>query len=220
LSVALAPSYEKLLRLFGGRHLLATWFIGLLSSAAAQTAAASFAQFVAAVPHWPVLALVTFILAMVQIGPILVWAPIAIWLWVDGQTAMAVFMAGRGLVVVGLIDNIVRAVIVSRASELPALLALLGAIGGLVAPGNRRHLSRPGSHGGLPAAHASLARCALCVTVTTRESRGRTVGENASAPAANGHSLPAGTIAWETIAGKRPFTGSKLSAKPSVQLAE
>lgn len=105
---------------------------GLLGSAAAQTAVAAIAYFIVGAPHWPVLALLTFLLAMVQIGPILIWLPIAIWLWVDGQTGMAIFLAVWGLVVVGLTDNLVKAHLVSRGSDLPAILAFLGATGGLI----------------------------------------------------------------------------------------
>jgi predicted PurR-regulated permease PerM len=83
-------------------------------------------------PHWPVLALVTFILGMLQVGPILVWVPLAIWLWSGGETGLALFMVAWGLIAIGLVDNLVKTAVVSRGAQLPAILAFLGAIGGLI----------------------------------------------------------------------------------------
>jgi predicted PurR-regulated permease PerM len=105
---------------------------GVVGSAAAQAAVASFAYYLAGAPHWPILSLLTFILGLIQIGPMLIWIPVAIWLWVNGQTGMSLFMAGWGLIVVGLTDNVVKTLVVSRGADLPAILAFLGAIGGLL----------------------------------------------------------------------------------------
>jgi len=106
--------------------------LGLLGSAAVQTGVASFAYWLAGVPHWPVLSLVTFMLGLVQIGPILVWLPIAFWLWSGGHVGMAVFMVIWGLLVVGLSDNLVKSLVVARGANIPAILAFLGAVGGLL----------------------------------------------------------------------------------------
>lgn len=105
---------------------------GLLGSAAVQTAVATVAYVFVGLPHWPVLALATFVLAMVQVGPVLIWAPAALWLWMTDQPGLAAALALWGLVVVGLSDNVVKAVVVSRGAHIPALLAFLGAVGGLL----------------------------------------------------------------------------------------
>ena len=105
---------------------------GLLGSAAAQTAVASFAYWLAGAPHWPILSLFTFMLGLIQIGPILIWLPLSIWLWVDGQIGMSIFVSVWGLIVVGLTDNVVKTLVVARGANLPAILAFLGAIGGLI----------------------------------------------------------------------------------------
>ena len=109
-----------------------TTFIAVLLAAAAQTAVASIAYVASGVPHWAILCAATFLLAMLQVGPILIWAPVAIWLVQGGQTGLAVFVTLWCLIVVGLTDNLVRAVFVSKASHVPGLLAFLGAIGGLM----------------------------------------------------------------------------------------
>ncbi len=106
--------------------------LGLLGSAAVQTVVATLAYYVTGLPHWPVLALVTFVLAMIQIGPVLVWAPAAVWLWLQGEPTYAIGLALWGVLVVGVSDNIVRTLVLSRGAQLPGLLAFLGAVGGLI----------------------------------------------------------------------------------------
>lgn len=105
---------------------------GVLGSAAAQTAVASIAYVIVGVPHWPVLALLTFVLGLIQIGPILIWLPICFWLWTNEQIGLAMFMGVWGLFAVGLTDNLVKALVVSRGAGVPAILAFLGALGGLL----------------------------------------------------------------------------------------
>ena len=109
--------------------------VGILGSAAVQTAVAAFAYWIVGAPHWPILAFVTFLLGLLQIGPVLIWAPLAVWLWSDDQTGLAIFLVLWGLFAVGLSDNLVKALVVSRGANLPAILVFLGAIGGLLAWG-------------------------------------------------------------------------------------
>lgn len=105
---------------------------GILGSAAAQAGVASIGYVVVGAPHWPILALATLLLGILQIGPILIWAPIAIWLWLGGKVGLAVFLTVWGLVAVGLTDNLVKTAVVSRGANVPAILAFLGALGGLI----------------------------------------------------------------------------------------
>jgi predicted PurR-regulated permease PerM len=106
--------------------------LGILGSAAVQSSVAAVAYWFVGAPHWPLLAMATFILGLLQVGPVLIWAPLALWLWADGQTAMAIFLALWGLFAVGLSDNVVKALVVSRGASLPAILVFLGAVGGLI----------------------------------------------------------------------------------------
>lgn len=106
--------------------------LGILGSAAVQTAIAAFAYVIVGLPHWPLLAFATFMLGLLQVGPVLIWGPLAVWLWLDGQTGMAIFLAGWGLFVVGLSDNAVKAIVVARGANLPTTLVFLSALGGLI----------------------------------------------------------------------------------------
>ena len=105
---------------------------GVLGSALVQTALASIAYWFIGAPHWPVLSVLTFLLAMIQIGPLLVWIPLTLWLWADGETVTVLVFVAWGLFVVGLSDNVVKMALLSRGTELPSLLAFLGALGGLM----------------------------------------------------------------------------------------
>ncbi len=103
---------------------------GVLGAALAQTAVATFSYIVAGIPGWIIWAGITFILSLIQIGPVLIWLPMSIWLWASDQPLMALFVFFWGLVVVNVTDNIVRPLLVSKDSDLPASLAFLGAVGG------------------------------------------------------------------------------------------
>jgi predicted PurR-regulated permease PerM len=105
---------------------------GVLGAALAQTLVATFSYIVAGIPGWIIWAGLTFILSLVQIGPVLIWLPMSLWLWASGQPLMALFVFLWGLVVVNLTDNIVRPMLVSKDLDLPAILAFLGAVGGLL----------------------------------------------------------------------------------------
>jgi predicted PurR-regulated permease PerM len=106
--------------------------LGILGSAAVQASVAAAAYWFVDAPHWPLLAMATFMLGLLQVGPVLIWAPLGLWLWSDGQTGMAIFMAVWGLFAVGLSDNVVKALVVSRGANLPAIMVFLGAVGGLI----------------------------------------------------------------------------------------
>lgn len=104
--------------------------IGVLGAALVQTLVAVVAFIVVGVPNWMLLAGVTFILALIQVGPLLVFIPLTIWLWADGHGWQAAVTLFWGVIVVGTLDNIVRPMIASKGRDVPASLAFLGALGG------------------------------------------------------------------------------------------
>ena len=90
---------------------------------------------VAGVPGAIALAAATFFLAVIQIGPLLVWLPVAIWLGAEGQTGWAIFMVAWGIIALMGTDNIVKPMLIARSGELPMLVLFVGVIGGLAAWG-------------------------------------------------------------------------------------
>ncbi|MGN0920562.1 MAG: AI-2E family transporter [Cellvibrio sp.] len=65
------------------------------------------------------------------VGPAFVWVPIAIYLAAIGQTMEAVILALFGALVIGLIDNILRPILVGRDTRMPDYVVLLSTLGGL-----------------------------------------------------------------------------------------
>jgi predicted PurR-regulated permease PerM len=90
---------------------------------------------IAGVPGAIALAAVTFFFAVIQIGPLLVWPPVAIWLVAEGQIGWAVFTAAWGIIALMGTDNIVKPILIARSGGLPLLVLFVGVIGGLAAWG-------------------------------------------------------------------------------------
>lgn len=57
--------------------------------------------------------------------------PAAVYLFVNEQTMAAVGLSLWGLVLVGLIDNVLRPVVIGDHAQLPILLLFLGVLGGI-----------------------------------------------------------------------------------------
>jgi predicted PurR-regulated permease PerM len=108
---------------------------GILGTAIAQGVVAGIGFWVAGVPAAPLLGLATFLLSPVPIGPPLIWAPAALWLFNHGSTGWGVFMLIWGVAVVSSVDNVIKPMLISRGSNLPFILVLLGVLGGVVAFG-------------------------------------------------------------------------------------
>ena len=105
---------------------------GILGTALAQSVLALFGFWIAGVPGAVLLGLLTFFLSIVPVGPPLVWGPAALWLFSQGQTGWAIFLAIYGLVVISSIDNIVKPYLISRGGALPLLLVFMGVLGGVL----------------------------------------------------------------------------------------
>ena len=84
---------------------------------------------IAGVPGAGVLALLTFFLSVVPVGPPLVWLPAALWLFHQGSTGWGIFMVIWG-VGVSSVDNVVKPWLISQGSAMPFLLIFFGVIGG------------------------------------------------------------------------------------------
>ncbi len=80
------------------------------------------------------LAALVFFLVLIQIGPILVWIPLVIWLFSQGKTGWAVFELAWGALVI-VLDAVLKPVLIARSGKLPFLVLFIGVIGGMVAWG-------------------------------------------------------------------------------------
>lgn len=107
---------------------------GILGTALVQAIFAGIGFVIAGVPGAALLALLTFFLSVVPMGPPLVWVPAVIWLFSEGFTGRAIFMLVWGLIVSS-VDNLVKPWLISQGSELPFVLIFFGVIGGALAFG-------------------------------------------------------------------------------------
>lgn len=124
-----------------GRHLLAVAgntvrgvVYGILGTALVQALMAGIGFYIAGVPGAALLALLTFFLSVVPVGPPLVWLPAALWLFHQGATGWGIFMLIWG-VGVSSVDNVVKPWIISQGSAMPFLLIFFGVLGGALAFG-------------------------------------------------------------------------------------
>lgn len=108
---------------------------GILGTALAQGVVAGIGFLVAGVPGAALLALATFLLSVVPVGPPMIWIPAAIWLYVQGSTGWAIFMGLWGVLAISMVDNVLKPIIISHGSNLPFMLVLLGVLGGAAAFG-------------------------------------------------------------------------------------
>lgn len=72
-----------------------------------------------------------FLSIIPAVGPSLVWLPAAIILFTNGQIVSGIALAAIGVFVIGLVDNVLRPILVGRDTRMPDYLILLSTLGGL-----------------------------------------------------------------------------------------
>jgi predicted PurR-regulated permease PerM len=102
---------------------------GILGTGLVQAVMAGIGFVIAGVPGAALLALLTFFLSVVPVGPPLVWIPATIWLFYQGSTGWGIFMLAWG-VAVSSVDNVVKPWLISQGSDLPFILIFFGVLGG------------------------------------------------------------------------------------------
>ncbi|MGG5808231.1 AI-2E family transporter [Falsiroseomonas sp. CW058] len=108
---------------------------GLLGTAVVQGAMTTIGFWIAGVPQPVLLGVVAGVISILPVGAPLVWIPAAIWLFTQGETGWGIFMVLYGALGISSVDNFIRPWMISRGADLPLLLTLLGAIGGVLAFG-------------------------------------------------------------------------------------
>lgn len=78
---------------------------------------------------WAVL--MAFLSLLPAVGAGLVWMPVALYLLATGAVAKGVILIAYGFLVIGLVDNILRPILVGKDTKLPDYLVLLATIGGI-----------------------------------------------------------------------------------------
>jgi predicted PurR-regulated permease PerM len=108
---------------------------GVVLVAVIQGLLAAIGLAIAGVPGTGLWALLTMMLAVMQLPPLIVLVPIAIWVFANADsTAIAVFFAVWSILV-SVSDGFLKPLLLGRGVKVPMLVILVGAIGGLLRSG-------------------------------------------------------------------------------------
>lgn len=108
---------------------------GVIGTSLLQGVIAGIGFWIAGVPGAFLLGFTTFFLSFLPSGPALIWVPAAAWLYKQGSPGWAAFMIFWGLIPVGMIDQVLKPILISRTGSTPLILIMLGVLGGAIAFG-------------------------------------------------------------------------------------
>jgi predicted PurR-regulated permease PerM len=107
---------------------------GVIGIALLQAVLGGVGFLLAGVPAASAFAFVAFLLGILQIGPAILFIPIVIWSWTAMELTYAL-MFTLYMIPVGLIDNVLRPLLMARGLTTPMPVILIGLIGGTIAYG-------------------------------------------------------------------------------------
>ncbi|MDP2228525.1 MAG: AI-2E family transporter [Moraxellaceae bacterium] len=108
---------------------------GIVLTALAQGLLAGVGYAVAGMSNPVFLGVLTALVALIPFGTPFAWGAVCIWLLLNGQTVPAIGLFLWGTFVVSWVDNIIRPLVISNATQMPFLLVMFGVLGGLAAFG-------------------------------------------------------------------------------------
>ena len=107
---------------------------GVVGISMLQAVLAGAGFLAAGIPAPGVLAFVALVLAIVQIGPAFLFLPVVVWSWAAMDTTHALIFTAY-MVPVGLLDSILKPVLMARGLTTPMPVIMVGVIGGTIAYG-------------------------------------------------------------------------------------
>lgn len=72
-----------------------------------------------------------FLSLIPAVGSAIIWVPAAIYLFATGQLWQGAFIVGFFVIVIGLVDNILRPLLVGKDTRMPDYLILIATLGGM-----------------------------------------------------------------------------------------
>jgi predicted PurR-regulated permease PerM len=111
--------------------------IGVVGTAIVQGAVAGLGFAIFGVPYAAALGALTIIASFLPGGPLVLWGPACVWLFATGESGSGFGLLLYSVLVVSSIDNIARPILIRRSGsvEVPFLIVLFGALGGISAFG-------------------------------------------------------------------------------------
>jgi predicted PurR-regulated permease PerM len=107
---------------------------GVVGVALLQSLLAGLGFLVAGVPAPSFFAFIALLLSLIQIGPAILLIPIVVWSWVAMDTTSAALFTIY-MLVVGLMDNVLRPIVMAHGIATPMPIILVGVIGGTITYG-------------------------------------------------------------------------------------
>ena len=107
---------------------------GVIGVAIIQSLLAGIGFKLAGIPGAGLLAFAVMLLSIVQIGAAIVLLPVIIWIWIEKDFTTALLLT-LFLCVVGVLDNVLKPLVMGRGLTTPTLVILIGVIGGTLAHG-------------------------------------------------------------------------------------
>lgn len=105
--------------------------VGIMGTAFIAAIIAWIGLMIAGVPFSLGIAALIFFLVIIQIGPLPVWVPLIIWMFIEDKTGWAIFMILYGLLLVAA-DSVLKPMLIAKSGKLPFLILFIGVIGGMI----------------------------------------------------------------------------------------
>jgi len=107
---------------------------GILAVAFIQSTLAGIGMYVAGIPYAGVWTLLCVVLAIVQIGITPISIAMIIYIWSTGSTGTAILLT-IWMIGVGLLDNVLKPILMGKGAPVPMLVIFLGSLGGFIYSG-------------------------------------------------------------------------------------
>jgi predicted PurR-regulated permease PerM len=107
---------------------------GVVGVSLMQSFLAGLGFLIAGIPAAGFFTFLALVLGIIQIGPAIVLIPIVVWSWTAMETTSALLFTAY-MVPVGLVDNVLRPLVMARGLPTPMPIILIGVIGGTMAFG-------------------------------------------------------------------------------------
>ncbi|HKU78185.1 MAG TPA: AI-2E family transporter [Pyrinomonadaceae bacterium] len=129
-----SPSGETLARLV--LSTIRAVALGVVGVAAIQALLIGLALLLAGIPLAGVLAIIAFVLGILQVPALIVTLPVIVYVWASGQYSNgAAVVYTIILLLTGLVDNVLKPLMLGRGVDVPMPVILLGALGGMASGG-------------------------------------------------------------------------------------
>lgn len=110
--------------------------LGVLGVAFIQAIVVGLLLMIAGVPFAGLLALIVLVLGIAQVPALLVTLPVIVYIWMSGNYGTAAAVTYTVLLFLGgMLDNVLKPLLLGRGVDAPMVVVLLGALGGLATHG-------------------------------------------------------------------------------------